>query len=172
MCSDPHQIIGVACSMMTELEKKNTQKNLCNLFALLIEKVVVCWSCSTPALLCTAILQTLEWISKLIQDVPYTHPRTHIDIHLAPSRCFVHRCLPRNPQVSVFSHRRVGEQNHWRRPLHPDIKQNTSGGKKCTENLSKRGRKGKKAKDFLIHPLLRWLVFGSAIFFMCEKPGL
>ena len=106
-----------------------------------------------------SILQTPKQICKLEQDAMavsrhahthrhrHTQTHTHTHIHLAPSRCFVHRCLPRNPQVSVFSRRRVGEQNHWRRPLHPNIKQNTRGKKKCTENLSKReGRE--KSKGF------------------------
>lgn len=112
-------------------------------------------------------------LNRMPGQCPCMHILTHIHtyIHLAPSRCFVHRCLPRNPQVSVFSRRRVGEQNHWRRPLHPNIKQNTRG-KKNVQKTFQKGKEGKKAKDFLIHPLLRWLVFGSATFFMCEKPGL
>lgn len=99
-----------------------------------------------------------------------THMYTHL--HTSCSQQMFHSPLPSQKPTSerIFPPQGRGAEP-LKKTAAPQHKTKHQREKNVQKTFQK-GKEGKKAKDFLIHPLLRWLVFGSATFFMCEKTGL
>lgn len=102
------------------------------------------------------------------------HAHTHTHTYLQTS-CSQQMFRPPLPSQKPTSERIFPPQGRGAKPLKKTAAPQHKTKHQREKNVQKtfqKGKEGKKAKNFLIHPLLRWLVFGSATFFMCEKPGL
>lgn len=127
------------------------------------------------------LLSLKQIINRMPEQCSSMHIHSHIDTcmhthtHLHAA-CSQQMFYPPLPSQKPTSERIFPPQGRGAEPLKktaaPQHKTKHQRGKKNVLKTFQKGKEGKKAKDFLIHPLLRWLVFGSATFFMCEKAGL